>query len=47
MRADWFKDGKYLGQEKIVDTMYDKWVKPGNFYADLDIADAFYWVTPD
>ena len=32
MRADWFKDGKYLGQEKIVDTVYDKWVKPGNIW---------------
>jgi hypothetical protein len=29
MKRDWFKDGKYLGQEKIVDTLYDKWVKPG------------------
>jgi len=31
MKQDWFKDGKYLGQERIVDTMYDKWVKPGKF----------------
>jgi hypothetical protein len=29
MKQDWFKDGKYLGQERIVDIMYDKWVKPG------------------
>lgn len=31
VKQDWFKDGKYLGQERIVDTMYDKWVKPGIF----------------
>jgi hypothetical protein len=30
VKPDWFKDGKYLGQEKIVDIAYDKWVKPGN-----------------
>ena len=47
VKRDWFKDGKYLGKEKIVDTMYDKYVKPGIFYYYLDIADAFYWVTAD
>jgi hypothetical protein len=31
VKQDWFVDGKYLGQEKIVDTIYDKWVKPGTF----------------
>lgn len=35
VKQDWFKDGKYLGQERIVDTMYDKWVKPGNCYVNF------------
>lgn len=47
MRQDWFKDGKYLGQQRIVDTNYDQWVKPGIFIITSDISDAFYWVTAD
>ncbi len=31
MKPDWLKDAKYLGEEKIVDTMYDKWSLDGMF----------------
>lgn len=47
VKPNWFEDGKYLGQEKIVDTLYDKWVKPGNFFIYVDVSDAFYWATAD
>lgn len=32
LRPDFFAKGKYLGQEKIVDTMYDKWVQTCNIF---------------
>lgn len=29
LKPDWLKDAQYMGQNKIVDTLYDKWSKDG------------------
>jgi hypothetical protein len=47
LKPDWFVDGEYLGQEKIVDTMFDKWNKKGTQTFYLEIPDAIYWATAD
>lgn len=30
LKPDWLADSEYKGQEKIIDTLYDKWSKNGN-----------------
>jgi hypothetical protein len=39
LKPDWLADAEYKGQDKIVDTLYDKWSKDGT-YVDMQATSA-------
>ena len=40
LKQDWLKDAEYVGTEKLVDTIYDKWMKKG-------LGPNWWWATAD
>jgi len=32
MKPNWLEDAVYKGQDKIIDTVFDKWSKDGNYH---------------
>ena len=39
LRPDWLNGAEYLGQEKLIDTLYNKWSKPGTHQTIQDLSD--------